>query len=98
MKSSPVITTKNEPTRNRVQLEVISTLMNDQVAFSVQTHAQLEKVYFVLHLNKYYLKQIHIGQEVSTTNLVYQNNNNVVLILCFCETFRLNHLFRDGMQ
>jgi hypothetical protein len=98
MKSSPVITTKNEPTRNRVQLEVISTLMNDQVAFSEQTHAQLEKVYIVLHLNRYYLKQIHIGQEVSTTNLVYQNNNNVVLILCFCETFRLNHLFRDGMQ
>ncbi len=98
MKSSPVTTTKNEPTRNRVQLEVISTLMNDQVAFSVQTHAQLEKVYIVLHLNRYYLKQIHIGQEVSTTNLVYQNNNNVVLILCFCETFRLNHLFRDGMQ
>jgi hypothetical protein len=98
MKSSPVITTKNEPTRNRVQLEVISIPTNDQVAFSVQTHAQLEKVYFVLHLNKYYLKQIHIGQEVSTTNLVYQNNNNVVLILCFCETFRLNHLFRDGMQ
>ena len=82
-KTSPVITIKNEPTQNRVQLEVRSIQVNDQVAFSVQTHAQLKKVYFVLHPKKYYLKQIHIKQEVSTTNLVYQNNNNVVLILYF---------------
>jgi hypothetical protein len=82
-KTSPVITIKNEPTRNRVQLEVRSIQVNDQVAFSVQTHAQLKKVYFVLHLKMYYLMQIHIKKEVSTTNLVYQNNNNVVLILYF---------------
>ena len=85
-KSSPLIAIKNEPTRNRVQLEVRSIQVNDQVAFWVQTHAQLKKVYFVLHLKRYYLKQIHIKQEVSTTNLVYQNNSSVVLILYFYET------------